>query len=1129
MPKTRVHINQQTDEDLPRNYTNVTDPGAADLNTAMIDAFNGVVITNTTTSTAMTLGNPTDTEKGKTFVVANNDTSTDDLDVEGQTVKPDNGITFVWDGDQWVVGGGVGGDDRTIEAHTYVNAADYSLDLDEYRGVTITADATIVSGAIRVVPFTNAAEHLGETVLFTVANTGTNDVRLVGLSGFSFVDHEDQAEEMNILPGTTHNYLVTVVNANRGLITDHEIERQIIVNSDGGVYTYQVTLSEFHELGDTLTFVNESVQSNDALFLNAGGSSWSINGSVSNQFKFSDYPDGTQFQVVRSGTNELSITALGVGAGKSTVIDSSAAAVTETLGASGNTGQIKFYVNDDVTNTATLAVQSGETLNGVTDGTFLFSNYAAGTQFRADEVTGGWVVSVVGASTQTSLYVGVFENQINGATAPSNNSIINWGATLDTVYEATADTTPTYNGDGTWTLPEGRWELMAVLTPNSGSSNSRVWWSDTVNNAADDRLGSYGGFARPDSGNGAKHDLPPIAVVGSDGTQLVGVVAATASQGVSNSSTIHFKQLPTTESVLAGMVTPSDLIRGRMELTIGNMSSNSLGTTDYTALTFENGAGTRSSMAFNKVKHTSGGIIADIAGWTDGNASSQIIDGANTAMSFTLPAFTGTKLFDIVVANPEWDSLDTNDRPQVVVAVNGLVKELLTNGNTATSGTDSNGETYKTSLELSGGDLVQMGFVIEGGNAEGWGVGDLTQNLSGTTATDGGDVVIGYFEVEEKPTKTVVLPDTITPTDLNRIQVSLTGTTNDSGATHYGFDETLFTQGSDISLSGTGSIQGLQAGKTYRLSTHLQLDPPSAGDSDATTFRFVDLTGNAQIGEVIDIHPSDAEFDQSSMHSQTSFFTPTVTSEVGIDFVSGTIGELGSRSTFTVEEEPNSTVVNPGDVPVVDNEELLFSTDTASTGTNHNFVSTYTDLAGLQAEFDEIKFVIGGHHNTAGLEEDWYTSIVKAADLKIDDRPIIQFDGSNTIAIDVINATEIGLSFDGVYVNALNKVRVYGIRAQKTVINTTDLATDDQAASGYMDFGTMRMQWGTGTANNIHTFPQPFADTNYGVTTTAYTGGNGQLTHLSAKTTTGFTSIGMDVNAAFQNHSFSYMAIGLKP
>ena len=57
----------------------------------------------------------------------------------------------------------------------------------------------------------------------------------------------------------------------------------------------------------------------------------------------------------------------------STKIDSSGGAVVETLDASTNEGIVKLFTNIDVSsNAATLAVSSGDTLNGVTDGTFNF-------------------------------------------------------------------------------------------------------------------------------------------------------------------------------------------------------------------------------------------------------------------------------------------------------------------------------------------------------------------------------------------------------------------------------------------------------------------------------------------------------------------------------------------------------------------------------------------------------------------------------------------------------------------------------------------------------------------------------------------------------------------------------------
>ena len=92
-----------------------------------------------------------------------------------------------------------------------------------------------------------------------------------------------------------------------------------------------------------------------------------------------------------------------------TLINSSAGAVVETLPAATGGGTVVFFTNQDVTNTGTLAVASGESLNGVTDGTFLFSNYASGTQFRVDDVAAGeWVVSVVGVVVAAEMGWSVF-------------------------------------------------------------------------------------------------------------------------------------------------------------------------------------------------------------------------------------------------------------------------------------------------------------------------------------------------------------------------------------------------------------------------------------------------------------------------------------------------------------------------------------------------------------------------------------------------------------------------------------------------------------------------------------------------------------------------------------------------
>lgn len=106
-----------------------------------------------------------------------------------------------------------------------------------------------------------------------------------------------------------------------------------------------------------------------------------------NIFIYSVDPDGVALVIDSVTATELTATR----------VDSSGGAIVETLTPSTNTGQVRLFVNTNVDNDASLTVAAGETLNGVVDATFGFSVYGVGTQFRADEVDGGWAVSVVGA------------------------------------------------------------------------------------------------------------------------------------------------------------------------------------------------------------------------------------------------------------------------------------------------------------------------------------------------------------------------------------------------------------------------------------------------------------------------------------------------------------------------------------------------------------------------------------------------------------------------------------------------------------------------------------------------------------------------------------------------------------
>jgi hypothetical protein len=96
-------------------------------------------------------------------------------------------------------------------------------------------------------------------------------------------------------------------------------------------------------------------------------------------------------------------------------VDASASPITITLPAATGSGNIRFYTLRDSTNAATLAVQTGEQLNGVLDGTFAFSDSDVGTQFIAtDRAAGRWDVAAVGGSlpliTDATLATGTNSN-----------------------------------------------------------------------------------------------------------------------------------------------------------------------------------------------------------------------------------------------------------------------------------------------------------------------------------------------------------------------------------------------------------------------------------------------------------------------------------------------------------------------------------------------------------------------------------------------------------------------------------------------------------------------------------------------------------------------------------------------
>ena len=87
------------------SFVAYADPAVDAITVANVDDSYGAVITLTGAGNSQTLPDPTDVTRYHAFVVVNNDTSTDTIDVVGAstvTLDPGKAVKFLWDGDVWV-------------------------------------------------------------------------------------------------------------------------------------------------------------------------------------------------------------------------------------------------------------------------------------------------------------------------------------------------------------------------------------------------------------------------------------------------------------------------------------------------------------------------------------------------------------------------------------------------------------------------------------------------------------------------------------------------------------------------------------------------------------------------------------------------------------------------------------------------------------------------------------------------------------------------------------------------------------------------------------------------------------------------------------------------------------------
>lgn len=277
------------------------------------------------------------------------------------------------------------------------------------------------------------------------------------------------------------------------------------------------------------------------------------------------------------------------------------------------------------------------------------------------------------------------------------------------------------------------------------------------------------------------------------------------------------------------------------------------------------------------------------------------------------------------------------------------------------------------------------------------------------------------------------------------------------------------------------------------------------------------------------------------------------------------------------DQLPTLEVVTPGDVVPVDIGHHRFVLDAVNSASMSGAVAavvfdSFTDTigAGSIATFDGTDITVTAGVNDVELEAlihtagtgthsalTYFRDTADGIGIKLGDGVLtgpvsgrgVYGQGSDNIAATATIPAGTTVTLNVIHGGSANNQRaqigsyieVRELVGQQTVIPATDLVTNDQAASGYFDFGTMRMQWGVvpGTAalGDI-VFPAAFADTGYSFVANVEAATTDQMfiVQHSVKATTQvhydkvFHSNNVDaVPSGAITEPFSWQAIGVKP
>lgn len=250
---------------------------------------------------------------------------------------------------------------------------------------------------------------------------------------------------------------------------------------------------------------------------------------------------------------------------KAIKVDASAGGVTTYLPSSANSGAVRLYININVDNSAGLDVQPGETLNGVVNSgfpsntIFTFSNYPVGTQFRVDEVLGGWVISVVGtpSNSQLSHLLAIRSADIVIDTLDVGDAI-----PFDTEVSKIGSNISFDPLTGIFTLKAGgtyRLSADLSLTADGGEIEDTYQFYNVNTSSFIGARGHFKDFA----GDSSPKPSNPVAVISPTiDTQIILSPTGNVDNNtgaLQEHSWMEVMEIPSAEVVLAGMVTPEPL------------------------------------------------------------------------------------------------------------------------------------------------------------------------------------------------------------------------------------------------------------------------------------------------------------------------------------------------------------------------------------------------------------------------------------------------------------------------------------------------------------------------------------------------------------------------------------------